>query len=95
MRMPKGVCFSLRHLGVAVASVIGSIVGVLPVVDAHPAAAVDQAEVATDRKILQDRIERIRAALSDKSSRTDLRGHFAQWYNWNDWNNGWNNWRNW
>jgi hypothetical protein len=70
--------------------------GVSAAADARPAATAEQAEVATDRKILQDRIDRIRSALNaDKSSSTGIRRHFAQWYNWNNWNNGWNNWRNW
>jgi hypothetical protein len=86
----------MRYLGVAAASLLGGIGGVLPAAGVHPTTTLDQAEVATDRKVLQERVERVRAVLRNgKPTDVDRRRHFTQWYNWNNWYNGWNNWRNW
>jgi hypothetical protein len=75
---------------------MGALFGALPSADARPTETAHQVDVTTDRTILRDRVERVRAALRDgEPMEAGRRRHFTQWYNWNNWNNGWNNWANW
>jgi hypothetical protein len=89
--------FSLRHLWIAVAGVAGSVGGFPLSTDARPPATADRdrVEMTTDRDILNERVDRVRAALHAEKPATG-RGDrsFTQWFNWNNWNNGWNNWYN-
>jgi hypothetical protein len=62
-------------------------------------AVVPESEVQAQRKALQTRVARVRAALQIEAGAVVDKGahsRLAQWYNWGNWPNGWNNyWNNW
>jgi len=58
-------------------------------------AAQVQAHVERDRRLLEARVECMRAAMAQALPDDAKSGsRLAQWFNWGNWNN-WNNWPNW
>jgi hypothetical protein len=89
MRIMRRLHSGLRYLRVIVLSSVGCFLAAGPFFGVAAASKSDDVSATTQRKVLQARVERVRAALrEDEAKASGVGNRLAQWYNWDNWFNG-------
>jgi hypothetical protein len=100
MRLFRKLCEIIAWRRLAVATIVGGLaLGLSVLAGVLQGTRAPDGRVEIQRKVLHDRVQRVRDALQTTEGAPVDRvvgSRLAQWYNWGNWPNGWKNyWNNW